>query len=159
VVRNWRSLAIGACGAYRPNVPHCGTLVGRCLGEGPGRADIITAIGELDVAQANGDPPATLVAGSAPGESGLAVFCHPFWGGMHFRATPRHHCICFQISPKLRMAGKVVRHEPPAGSLIIHPAGFDCAADADDSVDTLTVVIDPRGSRSPLPRARSARRS
>jgi AraC family transcriptional regulator len=41
------------------------------------------------------------------------------------------------------MAGQVVRHEPPAGSLIIHPAGFDCAADADDSVDTLTVVIDP----------------
>jgi AraC family transcriptional regulator len=86
------------------------------------------------------------VAGSAPGESGVAVFCHRFWGGMHFRATSRHHCICFQISPtrvEPRMAGKVVRHEPPAGSLIIHPAGFDCAADADDSVDTLTVVIDP----------------
>jgi hypothetical protein len=63
------------------------------------RADIITAIGELDVAQANGDQPATPVAGSAPGESGVAVFCHRFWGGLHFSATPRHHCICFQISP------------------------------------------------------------
>lgn len=30
---------------------------------------------------------------------------------------------------ELRMAGKVVRHEPPAGSLIITPR-FDCAADA-----------------------------
>jgi hypothetical protein len=38
------------------------------------RTDIITAICELDVAQANGDPPATLVAGSAPSESGVAVF-------------------------------------------------------------------------------------
>ena len=36
-----------------------------------------------------------------------------------------------------------MRHEPPAGTLTIHPAGFDCAADGDDSVDTLTVVIDP----------------
>jgi len=40
------------------------------------------------------------------------------------------------------MAGQVVRHEPPAGSLIIHPAGFDGAANADDNVDTLTVAID-----------------
>jgi hypothetical protein len=43
---------------------------------------------------------------------------------------------------ELRMAGKVVRHEPPAGSLIIHPAGFDGAADADDNVDTLTIAVD-----------------
>lgn len=90
--------------------------------------------------------PTTLVAGSAPGESGVAVFCHRFWGGMHFCNAPRHHFICFQMSQarvELRMAGQVVRHELPAGSLIIHPAGFDCAADTDDSVDALTVVIDP----------------
>jgi AraC family transcriptional regulator len=110
------------------------------------RADIVAALGKFDAAQANGDPPTTLVAGSAPGESGVAVFCHRFYGGMHFRATPRHHFICFQMSQvrvELRMAGQVVRHEPPAGSLIIHPAGFDCAEDADDRVDALTVVIDP----------------
>ena len=110
------------------------------------RADIVAALGEFGAAQANGDPPTTLVAGSAPGESGVAVFCHRFYGGMHFRNAPPHHFICFQMSParvELRMAGQVVRHEPPAGSLIIHPAGFDWAADADDSADALTVVIDP----------------
>ena len=111
------------------------------------RADIVAALGEFDAAQANGDPPTTLVAGSAPGESGVAVFCHRFWGGMHFCNAPRHHFICFQMSQarvELRIAGQVVRHEPPAVTLVIHPAGLDCAADTDDSVDTLTVVIDPR---------------
>jgi len=39
--------------------------------------------------------------------------------------------------------GRVVSHEPPAGSLAIGPAGFDCAADADDTVETLLVAIDP----------------
>ena len=92
------------------------------------RADIAAAFGELEAAQANGEPPTILVAGSAPGESGVAVFWHRFDGGMHFRNTPGHHLICFQMSQirgELRMAG--VRHEPPAGSLIIHPAGFDWA--------------------------------
>ena len=100
----------------------------------------------MGAAQANGDPPTTLVAGSAPGESGVAVFCHRFYGGMNFRNAPPHHFICFQMSParvELRMAGQVVRHEQPAGTLTIQPAGFDCAADTDDSVETLTVVIDP----------------
>ena len=110
------------------------------------RPDIVAALGEFGAMQANGDPPTTLVAGSAPGESGVAVFSHRFDGGMHFRNTPPHHFICFAMSQtrvELRMAGQVVRHEPPAGSLIIHPAGFDWAADADDSADALTVVIDP----------------
>ena len=103
-------------------------------------------MGEVDVAQANGDPPTTLVAGSAPGERGVAVFCHRYYGGMHYRATPRQHTICFQMSRvhvERRMAGRVVRHEPPEGSLTIHPAGFDCAADADDSFEALIVTIDP----------------
>jgi AraC family transcriptional regulator len=109
------------------------------------RADIVAALGEFGAAQANGDPPTTLVAGSAPGESGVAVFCHRFDGGMHFRNTPPQHFICFasQIRVELRMAGQVVCYEPPAGSLIIHPAGLDWAADADESVDALTVAIDP----------------
>jgi hypothetical protein len=61
------------------------------------RADIVAALGEKGAAQANGtvqangDPPTTLVAGSAPGESGVAVFCHRFYGGMHFRNSPPHH--------------------------------------------------------------------
>jgi AraC family transcriptional regulator len=105
----------------------------------------VAALGEFGAAQANGDPPTTLVAGSAPGESGVAVFCHRFDGGMHFRNTPPQHFICFasQIRVELRMAGQVVCYEPPAGSLIIHPAGLDWAADADESVDALTVAIDP----------------
>ena len=97
--------------------------------------DIVAALGENGAAQANGDPPTTLVAGSAPGESGVVVFCHRFYGGMHFRNTPPYHFICFQMSQarvELRMAGQVVRHEPPARTLTIHPAGLDCAADTDD---------------------------
>ena len=60
------------------------------------RADIVAALGEFGAAQGNGEPPTTLVAGSAPGESGVAVFCHRFDGGMHFRNTPPQHFICFQ---------------------------------------------------------------
>ena len=42
-----------------------------------------------------------------------------------------------------RMAGRVVRLERPVGSLTINPAGFDCAADADEDVDILLVAVDP----------------
>jgi AraC family transcriptional regulator len=110
------------------------------------RADFVKAMGEVDVAQANGDPPTTLVAGSAPGERGVAVFSHRYYGGMYYRATPRQHTLCFQMSRvrvERRMAGQVVRHEPPEGSLTIHPAGCNCAADADDSIEALIVTIDP----------------
>ena len=110
------------------------------------RADIVAALGEFDAAQANGEPPTTLVAGRAPGESGVAVFCHRFYGGVHFRATLRHHFISFQMSQvrvEHRMAGQVVCHEGSAGSLTINPAGFNCAVDADDSIETLSVTIDP----------------
>jgi AraC family transcriptional regulator len=41
------------------------------------------------------------------------------------------------------MAGRTLRHEAPAGSLAICPAGIDCAADAEESVDALLVAIDP----------------
>jgi hypothetical protein len=50
------------------------------------RADIVAALGEFDAAHGNGELPATLVAG-APGEIGVAVLCHRFYDGMHFRAT------------------------------------------------------------------------
>jgi AraC family transcriptional regulator len=69
-----------------------------------------------------------------------------FHGGMHFAATPQRHCVCFQM-PQLRierrMAGRALRREAPAGSLAICPAGFDCAADVEESVDGLLVAIDP----------------
>ena len=42
-----------------------------------------------------------------------------------------------------RIAGQVLRHEPPRGSLAICPAGLDCAAEAQDSVDAILIAIDP----------------
>jgi AraC family transcriptional regulator len=103
-------------------------------------------IGEVHAAQADGSPPTPLAAGSAPGESGVSVLRMRFHGGMHFAATPQRHCVCFQM-PQLRierrMAGRVLRREAPAGSLAICPAGFDCAADVEESVDGLLVAIDP----------------
>jgi len=69
-----------------------------------------------------------------------------FHGGMHFTATPQRHCVCFQM-PHLRierrMARRAIRRETPAGTLAICPAGFDCAADVEGSVDGLLVAIDP----------------
>ena len=103
-------------------------------------------IGRVRMAQQDGGPPTTLAAGSAPGESGVSILSVRFDGGMHLLATPRCHCICFQMSPgrvERRMAGRVVRLERPAGSLTINPAGFDCAADADEDVDILLVAVDP----------------
>jgi AraC family transcriptional regulator len=109
------------------------------------RSEIMTRVAEVYAAQADGGPPTTLVAGSAPGETGVSVLGVRYDGGMHFQAAPRWHCICFQMSPvrvERRMVGGVVRHEPPVGSLAISPAGSDCAADADDTVETLLVAID-----------------
>ena len=103
-------------------------------------------IGEVHAAQADGSSPTPLAAGSAPGESGVSVLRMRFHGGMHFAATPQRHCVCFQM-PQLRierrMAGRALRREAPAGSLAICPAGFDCAADVEESVDGLVVAIDP----------------
>ena len=104
-------------------------------------------IGDTSMAQADGSLPATLTAGSAPGESGVSVFGLRFKGGAHFSATLRRHLVCFQVTPEVRlecrMAGQTLRHEPPAGSLAIFPAGIDCAADAEGSVEALLVAIDP----------------
>jgi AraC family transcriptional regulator len=109
-------------------------------------ADLWAGIGEVDAAQADGSPPTTLATGSAPGESGVSVLRVRFHGGMHFTAVPQRHCVCFQM-PRLRsqrrMAGRALRREAPAGSLAICPAGFDCAADVEESADALLVAIDP----------------
>jgi AraC family transcriptional regulator len=105
-------------------------------------------IGELCLAQEDGDLPTTLAVGSAAGESGVCVLNVRFRGGFHLTATLRRHLICFQtMSPQLRfecrMADRTLSHQPPAGSLAICPAGIDCAADADGSVDATLVAIDP----------------
>src|SRR5262245_21808068 len=104
-------------------------------------------IGDLRLMQADGGLPATLAAGSAPGESGVSVLSVRFRGTAHFSTTSHQHLVWFQTSPRVRfecrIADRSLRHEPPTGSLAICPAGADCAADADESVDAILVAIHP----------------
>ena len=103
-------------------------------------------IGALRMAQQDGGAPTTLAAGSAPGDSGVSVLNFRFDGGMHLLATPRCHCICFEMSQvrvEKRMAGRIAHYERPVGSLTINPAGYDFAADADEDVEILVVAVDP----------------
>src|SRR5271166_5203728 len=103
-------------------------------------------IGALRMAQQDGGAPTTLAAGSAPGESGVSVLNFRFDGGMHLLATPRCHCICFEMSQvrvEKRMAGRIAHYERPVGSLTINPARYDFAADADEDVEILAVAVDP----------------
>jgi AraC family transcriptional regulator len=99
----------------------------------------------FNLTQGDGCLPTTLAVGSAPGESGVSVLSLRFRDGAHFSATTQQHLVWF-VSPvrvDCRMAGRTLRHEAPAGSLAICPAGIDCAADAEESVDALLVAIDP----------------
>src|SRR5262245_16968392 len=109
-------------------------------------ASIMFGTGELSLAQADGGLPITVTAGSAPGESGVSVLRVRFQGGLHLSAALRQHLICFvsQVHIDCRMADRRLRHPAPAGSLAICPAGMDCAADAEASVDGLLVAVDPR---------------
>jgi AraC family transcriptional regulator len=58
----------------------------------------------------------------------------------------QQHLVWFLMSGharfECRMAGRMIRHEPVAGSLTICPAGFDCVADADRGVVSFVVAID-----------------
>jgi AraC family transcriptional regulator len=103
--------------------------------------------GEVRWAQKDGGPPITCIAGSPPGESGVSVLRTLFQRGAHFSATTRHHMICFQMSPHLRlecrMAGRVLQHETSTGALAICPAGIDCSAETNASADVLLVAIKP----------------
>src|SRR5262249_60213105 len=107
----------------------------------------MTGIGDLQLAQEGGGLPATLVAGAAPGESGVSILSVRFRGSAHLSGTLGQHFICFQLSPRIRfecrIAGRTVRHAPSAGSLAICPAGIDWVADGDASVDGLLVAIEP----------------
>ena len=103
--------------------------------------------GEVRLTQNDGSPPVTVTAGSPPGESGVSVLRMRFQRGAHFSATTRHHLVCFQLSPDLslecRMAGRRLRHQTTTGSLAICPAGIDCSAETDASVDSLLIAIKP----------------
>ena len=109
---------------------------------------MFAGIGELCLAQENGELPTTLASGSAPGENGLTVLKLRFEGGLHLTTTSRQHLICFQqmtesCSFECRFADRTVSHEPPTGSVAICPAGIDQAADAVGSLDVLVIAIDP----------------
>jgi AraC family transcriptional regulator len=70
-----------------------------------------------------------------------------FERGAHFSATTRQHLIFFQLSPRLRldcrMASRTLQHQTETGSLAICPAGIDCSAETDASIDSLLVAIKP----------------
>jgi AraC family transcriptional regulator len=104
-------------------------------------------IGDYQMQQGGGALPTMLSSGSSAGESGVSVLNLRFRGGAHFSAKPRRHLIWFQMSPltrfECRMAGRLLGHDVPTGTLAICPAGIDCACDTDESVDAILIVIDP----------------
>ena len=111
-------------------------------------SNMMMEIGELSLAQEDGKRADDLAAGSAPGDSGVSVLSVRFQDGMHLAATLRAHLICVQrmdgrLRFECRMADRTLSHEPPPSSLAICPAGIDCAADTDGSVDAILVAIDP----------------
>ncbi len=101
--------------------------------------------GEYYLRQEDGCEPAVLAGGSAPGESGVAVLSLRFLQGLHFQGMLDQHLIWFQspMHVECRMADRILCHNAPAGSLAICPAGIDCAADTEQSVDTVIVSVDP----------------
>lgn len=110
------------------------------------RADTRISIGELSLAQRDGNAPTTLAGGSAPGESGVSIFNMRFQDSVHFNATPQQHLVWFQLTDvaiECRRAGRNFKLDVPAGSLAICPAGIDCSAEADESVDALLVAVEP----------------
>lgn len=105
----------------------------------------MVSISELPLVQGDGQSPTTLAGGSAPGESGVAVFNMQFDGGVHFSATPQQHLVWFQLTDvniECRRAGRSHMQDAPAGSLVICPAGIDCGADTEQSADALLVTVE-----------------
>jgi AraC family transcriptional regulator len=106
----------------------------------------MTEIEDCYLVQKDGGVPTTVLSGSAPGEGGVSVRRMRFDGGAYLRATPQQHLIWFQMSPNVsfdcRIGRDELRHEPPAGSLAICPAGVKTVAEGKGSLDTLLVAID-----------------
>jgi AraC family transcriptional regulator len=103
---------------------------------------------ELSMAQKDGAHPATLGAGSAPGESGMSVLSARFKGAIHVSATSRRrHHLFFSLSDQLRyqcqIAGRSLSHVPAPGSLTVCPAESDYGADADGTAEAVLVIVDP----------------
>lgn len=103
---------------------------------------------ELSMAQEDGAQPATLSAGSAPGESGVSVLSARFEGAIHVSATSRwRHHLFFSLSDQLRyqceIGGRSLSHVPALGSLTVCPAESDYGADADGTAEAILVTVDP----------------
>jgi|RhiMethySRZTD1v2_1073278.scaffolds.fasta_scaffold539629_1 AraC family transcriptional regulator len=107
--------------------------------------DMIGSSGELCLVQKDGCPPTRLAAGNAPGESGVSILSLRFEGGMHLRAAVPQHLVCFHTEARFdcRIGDCMLRHVPPTGSLAICPAGIDCAAEAEGSLDLIVIGVDP----------------
>jgi AraC family transcriptional regulator len=108
---------------------------------------ILMTFGEVNWAQKDGNPPTLFETNSPPGESGVSVLRTRFEQGANFSATPGQHLIFLQVSERLRIecsiGGRTLGHEPRAGSIAICPAGMDCSAQTDSSMDSLVIAIKP----------------
>jgi AraC family transcriptional regulator len=104
-------------------------------------------IPELHMRQADGRLPTALVAGSAPGESGVFVLGARFQGGGHISATPQLHHICFPMFARAqfdcRVVDQVLSHTPSLGCVAICPSGADYTAESEGSAEAIIVAIDP----------------
>jgi AraC family transcriptional regulator len=113
----------------------------------PAERSVLLKFGEMRWVQKDGNPPRAFGAKNPPGESGVSVLRARFESAAHFSATSSQHLIFFQMSPRVRMecrmAGRTLHHEVDVGSLAICPAGMDCSAETDSSIDVLLIVIAP----------------
>lgn len=107
----------------------------------------MTAISRYVMAQADGAPPALSAAGQAPGDSGVSIVRLRFRGGAQVDTLAREHLVWFQLASRVRLecrlSGRFLRHDAPAGSLAIAPAGADARARAEGSMEALLVAIRP----------------
>jgi AraC family transcriptional regulator len=106
---------------------------------------MLEEIGELHFAQSDGRPPAAILPASAPGERGVSLLAVRFERGVHCYGTMRQNLILFpmsQIRFDCRLAGRRLSHAPARETLSICPAGIDCAADSEDSIDMVLVAVD-----------------
>lgn len=102
-------------------------------------------VGQLEIAQADGSFPHAVASGSPAGESGISLLGARFKDGAHFHGTLRQNLILFpksQITFDCRLADRRLYHAPHVGSLAICPAGIDCGADGDGSIDIAMVMVD-----------------
>jgi AraC family transcriptional regulator len=108
---------------------------------------MLPALGDLSWMQGDGKQPSMVTSGGAAGESGITVLRLHFDESVHLTGTFRQHAVFFQMSPEMgfhcRFADRALLHRPGLGQLAIVPSGVDIVVDADESLDTVLVAIDP----------------